>query len=199
MDTWNILDKFQAPNFVRAIKLSSDNRTLFAAGSEELWAIDVSSGMRLWSTQAHVYKPDGVKVIRVGIGALETSPTQKMVATGGEDMSIILWNEETFEQIRTLTGHEWGVEAVAFTPDGKHLASCNTSEVCVWETETGKLLNRVKTVRGLGPREPGGREGPDIGPSSLIVSPTGSHIYVGDLGGRIMQYDLQKLIVASGK
>jgi WD40 repeat protein len=52
------------------------------------------------------------------------SPQSKVVATGGEDTMVRLWNVATQRQIGApLNGHDGEINAVAFSPDGKTLAS----------------------------------------------------------------------------
>ena len=46
------------------------------------------------------------------------SPDSKVLASGGADEEIKLWNLETGELLRTLTGHSHWVLSVAFSPDG---------------------------------------------------------------------------------
>ena len=43
-----------------------------------------------------------------------------MLASGGPDTTVKLWDVDTGSEIRTLIGHTDGVESVSFSPDGKH-------------------------------------------------------------------------------
>ena len=60
------------------------------------------------------------------------APRGDVLASGSQDKTIVLWDPVTGTRRRTLRGHEDWVTALAFTRDGKRLASgqCNTCWVC---------------------------------------------------------------------
>jgi RNA polymerase sigma factor (sigma-70 family) len=77
------------------------------------------------------------------------SPSGKILATAGHDKAIALWDVATGKERLRLTGHETGVESVAFSADGKWLASGGGGpygkggEACmirVWDLATGKQV-----------------------------------------------------------
>ena len=71
-----------------------------------------------------------------------------MLATASYDHTVKLWNATTGECIRTFNMHTEPVYSVAFSPDGKHIASGSFDKrVRVWEIATGLL---EKTYRGDG-------------------------------------------------
>jgi WD40 repeat protein len=66
------------------------------------------------------------------------SPDGKTLATGSYDNTIKLWDVETGQQIRTLTGHNSYVTSVSFSSDGKTLATGSGDDtIKLWNGEYG--------------------------------------------------------------
>jgi WD40 repeat protein len=76
---------------------------------------------------------------------IDYSADGKMLATGEADGGIRLWDASSGRVERTWKAHGEKVEGIAFSRDGRYLASCRwdiyhlTNELKLWDAETGRL------------------------------------------------------------
>ena len=79
----------------------------------------------------------------------------RRLVTSSLDADGHVWNAKTFAHIRELRGHASIVSDVAFSPDGRWIATAGPTTVGLWETETGQRIQKgtpVFFLRGHGPR-----------------------------------------------
>lgn len=88
------------------------------------------------------------------ITSVEYSPVANLVATGGTDNTIKIWDVKNSQLLHTLSGHIDDVQTIAFSPDGQVLASGaggwdnpGESTIKLWRVSDGKLL---QTIAGHG-------------------------------------------------
>ena len=126
--------------------------------------------------------------------ALAVSPHGEYVAAGRANQ-IFIYNTATKSTVTRLTdaalieqgiyknpgvAHLDIVQSLAFSPDGKWLASGGYRTVKIWERPTNPQLGKLEGIEGE--------------PQSLAVSPDGKLAAVGEAGGKVKLFD-----VAAGK
>jgi len=73
----------------------------------------------------------------------------KLLASGSEDGSIILWEVSSHKQIGRLTGHLGTVTSLSFSADGTTLASGGTDRIVIlWNVKSRKQIERLTGHRG---------------------------------------------------
>lgn len=163
--------------------------TIISSGFDRrlIWT-DAASGKQVRTVDAHAG----------WVREVVAFPDGQRLASVGDDMLVKIWNAETGELLQSLgssdgandrghakqtpQGFATALYCVAVSPDGQTLASADRiGEVCLWEAESGKLLQRiqaptfytydaVKRSRSLG------------GIRSVTFSPDGSQIAISGIG-----------------
>lgn len=98
--------------------------------------------MNLWDLRtgvlsSHLQKHSGA------VNAIAFSSDGNLMATGGDDRTVIISETAKGKARRTLKGHDLTVTSLAFSPDGSILASgSGNASVVLWNVSNGQL-NRV--------------------------------------------------------
>jgi WD40 repeat protein len=110
--------------FTQALAFSPDGKTLISAGTTRWDRHDYEpGGLVLWNTANWKVRPVRAQTEAGGLLCVALSPDGKLVAAGGIDHAVHVWETEKLEHHISYIGHDGIVQTVAFSPDGKSLAS----------------------------------------------------------------------------
>ncbi len=77
--------------------------------------------------------------------ALAYASGRELLASGGADRTVRLWNASNYNLVRTYRGHSEPVTALALTSDGRLLASASADgAVRLWSTSSGRTFRSVR-------------------------------------------------------
>ena len=126
---------------VNGVAFSSDGKFLAAAAGEP----NLFGEVRIWKTSGDFALVRSLRGHRDSLQSVRISPDGKLVATGGYDQRIKLWEIESGREVKSLDGHNGPVFDLAFRPDGKILASVSGDRtVKLWDVATGARLDTLK-------------------------------------------------------
>jgi RNA polymerase sigma factor (sigma-70 family) len=144
---------------------SPDGKVLVLAGEGRLSLRDVTSGAEVCRIPER--------------GAAAFSPDGKTVAVGGWNGAVTLYDSRTGQRLGRQIGHAGQADRLAFSPDGRLLASRSFTDqtVRIWDARSGRPLHVL-----------GGRDNHGY---TLAFSPDGRRVVWGDWEGRVHLADPQ--------
>jgi WD40 repeat protein/serine/threonine protein kinase len=129
---------------VRSVAYSPDGKRLASSGRNEGKVWDAQTRQELRNLEGHTEQ----------VWGMAFSPDSKRLAGVYYDNTVKVWDAETGQLKLTLTGlpkqpsgNFYVTRSVAFSPDGKRLASACEGQVSIWDAQTGKELLTLKGVR----------------------------------------------------
>lgn len=169
---------------VFSLCISPDGRFVASGSGDKtvkLWSLE---GLKLATTLVKRKDP---------IHTVAFDPTSRWLAAGGENKYastegkrtvIYLWDTHTGELVETFSGHTLRVNSVAFSPDGKTLASgSNDATVRIWDIPSNRQIHLL--------------EGHEEQVSTVSFTPDGSNlISAGDGGFRVWDLKTGRLNTA---
>ena len=163
---------------VNTVAFSPDGETVASAsrGLIHLWDMK-GDLLQLWyaRTGEHVeHYVDHIDYVQTVV----FSPDGKLIASGGYDSRLRLWNAKTGHHIVTLRG---GGPAVAFSPDGTLLANAYrqvgiSGTIGLWDVQSSEIRDVLEAYHGL--------------LTCLVFSPDGKTLVSGSQDSEIIFWDI---------
>jgi WD40 repeat protein len=92
----------------------------------------------------------GINTESTNLNAIAYSPDGKIIASGGNDMVVKLWDTETGNLIRKLVNHTGFVHSLTFSHDGKLLVSGNSdTNIVIWNVTSGEVIKVLTDHTGM--------------------------------------------------
>ncbi|MDX6613966.1 MAG: hypothetical protein QOD75_3152 [Blastocatellia bacterium] len=171
-DTPELVVQTEHTSYVWSVVFSPESRLLASAsdagvddGTIKLW--EVATGRELRTLAGH-----GLSILQIAFG-----PEGKTIA-GTDGRFIRLWDTASGNEILTIQGGDrfW---SVAFSPDGKTLASGNTDgTIQLWEVASGRELRTLNAHSG--------------GVTSVAFSPDGKTLASGGRDNAVRLWDVAR-------
>lgn len=152
---------------VTSLALSGDGQTLASVTEQGL--LNLYDTRTATLTQSISTGP-GISVLRFG-------PGERLVAAGGKDGRVDLWDTQSGSLVFEVKKHSAIVNALSFSPDGRLLASGSDDRTAIiWEIGNGKSRRTFK--------------GHDVTVSSLAFSPDGNRLAAGSGNASVVLWDV---------
>ena len=131
---------FASPWGMRAISFSPDGQVIVTAGQ---------AGTQFWRLNADVPH----RTLQTAPWRMAFSPDGMTLATVALEGRLALWdvtsgNEAILQDRRVIQGPTRLTTAVAYSRNGRLLASCGGSDICLWDPATQKEIRRLSGHKG---------------------------------------------------
>ena len=131
---------------VNCLAISPDGRLMISGGSDKtikLWLLGLNDDRSidyLATLKAHQLAVNGI--------AFNPIEGEVAFASVSSDRRVILWEMETKTPLNILTAHTQAVKTLAFSPDGKLLATAgDDGSILIWDVDCHKLVQTLSAHR----------------------------------------------------
>ena len=114
--------------------------------------------------------------------AVAFSPDDRLIATGGADQRVVIWDVASSRPLRVMDTHDEYISSLDWSPDGEILASSSwDGRVIFWEPGTGKLLRSTDAANGA--------------VNGVAFDPQGRHFATAGADGIVRVYNMDNMSV----
>ncbi|MGB3295557.1 MAG: NB-ARC domain-containing protein [Phormidesmis sp.] len=182
---WNTASGFclttlkQEHHWIRAVGFNPENARYLISGGDD-------QRVRRWDRRDGSWEALAQHEHRVC--SVAYSPDGKMIASGSDDTTVLLWDTDKGEVTHRFTQSELGIKAVAFSPNGQYLAAGGEDQlVYIWDLKAPAPHQRCFILL---PKDAIGRTG---GIRSIAFSPNSQFVISGGLDEMIRIGDLRQI------
>jgi WD40 repeat protein len=155
----------------------------FSGNGQMLATSSYGGNVEIWNTSA---KPSNTRNGEMlppenftPVNSIAFSPDSRLVATGGMDTHVRLWDPATRLKLEELKGHTDSVLSVSFSPDGQSLATGGADrKVILWDVSTKRALKTLPQLSVV---------------LSIAFSPDGSDLAVAMANNSVAIWDLKEV------
>jgi predicted Ser/Thr protein kinase len=143
---WNV-----ATRRARTLPTGTDNVFTTAISRQGTLAIAGTQTVRFW--KAGQTRPTTLTRVKSTVNAMAFSADGLMLACGGADGRVRLWNISSRKLLGTVTGQGKSIRAVAFSADGGLLATADGDTALLWNAtsraQVGALSRHTGTINAV--------------------------------------------------
>jgi len=158
------------PALTHSIAFNNDN-VWFAAGSRDgivrLWRVSDMLAERPAGNDSQYLL---IEAHQRGVNSIAFNPSGSLLASGGNDAVVRIWDVTSGELVAELIGGTYAVPGIAFNPDGSMLAILNGDYIRIREIESNLIWGSLRSASNL---------------YSIAYHPAGDQIAAGDIANNI--------------
>jgi RNA polymerase sigma factor (sigma-70 family) len=125
------------------------NSTVFSADGKTLAGAD-GDGVTLWDVDTGRYRHEFGQTYQIWSPAFSPDGTTLITGGGYTDLVIRRWETSSGRETGQWRGHTSGVQRLAFSPNGKLVASGSQDRTArIWDFASGKELHRLEAKDGM--------------------------------------------------
>ena len=129
--------------FIHSYHPTRVNGIAYCENGTRMYTSAYPSDVKLWATTTTQVQEPPKHADDIRCCAFNHSAS--LLATGSDDMSIMLWKITTGDHVRTLLAHTAMVTSLVFSDDGVLLASRSPDRtIIVWDVASGSLLHKLE-------------------------------------------------------
>jgi len=142
---FDVLKKFAAEPI--AVTLGKVSAIAFSPSGDFLTAADYGQDQVATILNVHTGEREELLGHRGTVTSVAYSPKGSVIATASIDQTIRLWDSETRELKKTLSGHKSWVNAIAFLHEGTLVSGSSDGTVKLWDVTTGECTKTLAATK----------------------------------------------------